>query len=472
MKKCLKNVLKFTFLWLLCFFCVPNVADKASAATRRVMTLTVKSSIQKVTVPIYAEEDWYGYNFRVKKGKENINLAVASEKDTIRVSVAANDKKMIVAKSLPKTAKLTEKSFANSQKKNISFQYMEDDQTYQGSFSYQVTVHKLERKLDSCYVSTSAQGFWPSQDNYLPIQTNFTVNSSNMTGATLRIRILNARGKYVYQKSYTKLTQGGFLRLLWDGKASRNNEAGVKANTYVKAGTYKVEFALICPEKKYASYFKPVVRKKTIKISSKAAAGVSGVASAREIPRLTGNKNVDYMAEQMIKAAGITSNMSQEQKVRSIYHYMTYYFTHVHYGSGTTNKVYYDTSRLKSKINAYRKETDELNKKDKLLYSYNPNAPWEEWNMARRIGVCDDHANIFVILCNHVGIDAGVCRGYYKNLNGTKAGHAWNYAIVDGTKYYYDVDVEIQNRGKGQGDYYWYKKTRSQSEKNHEFVGC
>ena len=83
--------------------------------------------------------------------------------------------------------------------------------------------------------------------------------------------------------------------------------------------------------------------------------------------------------------------------------------------------------------------------------------------MQKRGGVCSDQAAIFVILCNHVGVDAGVCNGYYKNLDGTRAGHSWNYAIVDGKKYYYDVDVEIQNYSKGQGDYYWYKKTLKQA---------
>ncbi|MCD8077335.1 MAG: hypothetical protein LUE63_02955 [Lachnospiraceae bacterium] len=79
------------------------------------------------------------------------------------------------------------------------------------------------------------------------------------------------------------------------------------------------------------------------------------------------------------------------------------------------------------------------------------------------------NAAIFQILCNHVGVEAGICSGYYLNRNGTTAGHSWNCAVVNGVTYYYDVDVEIQNYGKGQGDYYWYKKTKSQSKKNHQY---
>jgi hypothetical protein len=54
-------------------------------------------------------------------------------------------------------------------------------------------------------------------------------------------------------------------------------------------------------------------------------------------------------------------------------------------------------------------------------------------------------------------------------MDGSRPGHSWNYAIIDGTKWYYDVDVEIQNYGKGQGDYYWYRKSRTEAEKTHAF---
>lgn len=86
--------------------------------------------------------------------------------------------------------------------------------------------------------------------------------------------------------------------------------------------------------------------------------------------------------------------------------------------------------------------------------------------MQKRGGVCSDQAEIFAILCRHVGVDAGVCNGYYKNLDGSTPGHSWNYAVVNGRKYYYDVDIEIQNYGKGQGDYYWYKDTGTSEGKS------
>ena len=185
-------------------------------------------------------------------------------------------------------------------------------------------------------------------------------------------------------------------------------------------------------------------------------------------PVFTGDKNVDYIAEKMVKSAGVKKNMSADQKVKRIYHYMTTHFHHVHYhNSGKSYKVYYSLKKYKKQINAYKLKTDALQKKGEIKYNYkNIN---ELWCMQRRIGVCTDHAAIFKILCNHVGVKAEVCRGQYKNRSGKRSPHSWNYAVVNGKKYYYDVDVEIQNYGNGQGDYYWYKKTLSEAKKTHVF---
>lgn len=132
--------------------------------------------------------------------------------------------------------------------------------------------------------------------------------------------------------------------------------------------------------------------------------------------------------------------------------------------------MYYNLASSRKKIDAYKKTTDALYKNGSLIYNYDQALIQRKWCMERRIGVCTDQAAIFKILCNHAGIQAGICSGYYLNRNGTKAPHAWNYAVVGGRTYYYDVDVEIQNYGKGQGDYYWYQKTRSEANRTHKFI--
>jgi len=163
--------------------------------------------------------------------------------------------------------------------------------------------------------------------------------------------------------------------------------------------------------------------------------------------------------------------MSQDEKVRRIYHWMTVNFKHKHADEFVKAKNYYDLTSTKAqkRIKNYKKKTLQNYQNGKLIFGGSSWSSFMAPYMQKRGGVCSDQAAIFVILCNHVGVDAGVCNGYYKNLDGTRAGHSWNYAIVDGKKYYYDVDVEIQNYSKGQGDYYWYKKTLKQAKKNHIF---
>ena len=163
--------------------------------------------------------------------------------------------------------------------------------------------------------------------------------------------------------------------------------------------------------------------------------------------------------------------MSQDEKVRRIYHWMTVNFKHKHADEFVKANNYYDLTSTKAqkRIKNYKKKTLQNYQNGKLIFGGSSWSSFMAPYMQKRGGVCSDQAAIFVILCNHVGVDAGVCNGYYKNLDGTRAGHSWNYAIVDGKKYYYDVDVEIQNYSKGQGDYYWYKKTLKQAKKNHIF---
>lgn len=323
--------------------------------------------------------------------------------------------------------------------------------------------------IESLGVSVSKKGFHPSKGNYLRIKAYIDTSYTDATwgyetscSADIRLRICNSDGKYVFQKKYKNST-GGYLDYKWNGKASKNNKAGVQSGSYVEDGEYTVELTVVPSVESLSTS----TRTCSFLVSSKAKSGKAGLSAAKTLPVLTGNSNVDYMAEQICKAAKVTSSLSDDEKVKRIYHWMTTHQKHAHYYEGGSFKTYYKLSSSKKKIQSYKKTCDKQYKKGKLLYNYSMRN--EEWCMERRIGVCTDHAAIFKILCSHVGVESGICSGYYLNRNGTKASHSWNYAIVNGTTYYYDVDVEIQNYGKGQGDYYWYKKTRTEANVTHEF---
>lgn len=330
-------------------------------------------------------------------------------------------------------------------------------------------------KVTNLVISVGSNGFHPSKYNYLRIKSDIPYSSNG--AVTARLRIYNSAGKYVYQKTVSGIeydiydmlngySSGGYLYdLTWNGKPNKGNEAGLSTSEYVKSGTYKAEMTVW-----YTGKSKSVCSKKTrsFKVSSLGKTGAAGVAEAKTAPILTGDAQIDYMAERMIKSAGVTSTMSDDTKVKTIYHWMTRYFKHKHYDEmSSTDKEYYDLTALKDKIAAYKATNDSLVASGKMVYSFY--GAGEVSNMVHRYGVCSDNSAVFKILLNHVGVEAGICEGYYLNRNGTAVGHTWAFALVNGKHYYYDIDVEIQNYGKGQGDYYWYKKTKTEALKTHEF---
>ena len=301
-----------------------------------------------------------------------------------------------------------------------------------------INPDEIQMSVDSLLTGISSKGFHPSKGNYLSIRAGVSFEHKT-------------------------------IRLDWNGKPSKGNEAGKKPTAYASNGTYKVE--LFYYVEKDQICIKSVTKTKSFKVSSKAPSGSKGLAASTTIPEYTGVDTVDYMAEKMIQSAKIKLTMSQDEKVRRIYHWMTVNFKHKHADEFVKAKNYYDLTSTKAqkRIKNYKKKTLQNYQNGKLIFGGSSWSSFMAPYMQKRGGVCSDQAAIFVILCNHVGVDAGVCNGYYKNLDGTRAGHSWNYAIVDGKKYYYDVDVEIQNYSKGQGDYYWYKKTLKQAKKNHIF---
>lgn len=451
---------------LFAVFFLPQMSVTADAADVKVMTITAAGTKETAEIPVYARDTGYGY-YDFYLDSEGIDLMVAKLDEKINISVTAEKKNIIREDSLSYDVQVTPDTGWYPQRRMISFSYVMKGKTLTDSVGYYITPHMLNRKVVNCHVSESSKGFRPSKSNYLPIETMFKLESYNMSGDNvLQLRILNSGGQYVFKKTYA-VSGTGFLRYKWNGKASKGNEAGVKAGSYVKSGTYRAEVSLLYRENEGTPSYQPLVKTKSFKVSKKASKGTKGLAKANEIPHLTGYKNIDYIAEKMVKSAGVLPTMTEDQKVKRIYHYMTTHFKHVHYSSKEKYKIYYSVKKHKKEISAYRKKSTSAASRGELVYNYA--YPGIQWNMQRRIGVCNDHAAIFALLCNHVGVDAGTCSGYYKNRDGSLAGHTWNYAVVNGKKWYYDIDVEIQNYGKGQGDYYWYKKTKSQANKTHLF---
>lgn len=474
-----------TPLLLLLFFLIPSENASAETISKDIMAVTFSDAKQNITLNITCEtkkkDNYVYYNFSWPEDS-SFRLAKLSGA-SIQVSIQILNSSLIAKDSLDYTKSVSFNNFDGE----INFQYVNSDGELENETLYYPSIFSPKISVESLYVAVPAKGFHPSKNNYITIYTSTNNKDLQLDwneclkdrtySIRTRVRILNAKGKYVYQKTsgetasnveYNSKTniysQKEFYKINWDGKASKNNNASLKSGAYVPYGKYTVEVSVLY---KIGGVTLQSSATQPLTISKTAPSGTKGVKKAKRIPIYTGNANMDYMAEKMCKAAGVKTSMSDEQKVKKIYHYMTTHFKHVH--NTATRKKYYNLTKLKSKIKSFKKSSDKKFTNNKIIYTYLD--PWyAQDSMVHRGGVCDNHAAIFMILCNHVGIEAGRCGGYYKNLNGSLAPHAWNYAVVNGKTYYYDVDVEIQNYKNGQGDYYWYKKTLSQARKTHKFI--
>lgn len=338
--------------------------------------------------------------------------------------------------------------------------------------------------------------------------SSITYTTSSCKNLKMRIRILNSKGKYVYQQTLTNLSRKGTKKLTWNGKASAGNTAKLTASTLVPNGTYRVEVYL---SGKAGKKNRGTTKRTSFKVSRKATTTTPDVTptpsptpsddkvtpaedmetTASGVARLTGDAQLDYMAEMMLREAGVTSSMSADEKVQRIYYWVSHEFKHVH-DSHTNYKKYYNLNALSSEIQAYRASTDRLVAEGKAQYvkliycagikystgAYTDSRHTSFQNTAKlwfnsRVGQCNRTADAFMILCNHAGIEGGVCAGYYLNSNGTKSGHYWNWLRINGAVYYYDVDVQLQNNAKGfRHPYYerWYKANKAMALKYHQFT--
>lgn len=446
-------------------------AKQAHAAENQtaVLQVTVATSVmeKKFDILIYpSSADPTRYLCKTRLDTNSRGIGIADYKEKAKVSVKNLRPDLVDSNSITYEKTIGPASYRYLSG-SVSFKVIGATNTSEGHYMLEIQ----ESPIASLQAATNAssKGFHPSKNNsimlYALVKGDLTYYNfgNTKTRSTISFRILNSAGKAVYTKSWKNAFIYETCGIEWNGKASKGNAAKVKAGKYVKSGTYTYEVNLTC--KRDGKVIAKLSGNTKFKVSYKAAKGVKGRAKAKVLPLYTGDAQVDYMAEKMLKAAGVKSSMSADRKVRKIYSYMTTRFKHNHGDKKFT--VYYNLKKLKSKIAAYKKATDEKVAKGKAYYTHIFDGI--SWNMARRAGVCDHNAAVFMILCNHAGVQASKINGYYKNSDGSLAGHAWNSAVVNGKNYYYDVDIEIQNLGKGQGNYYWYKKTLAQSKKNHKY---
>lgn len=306
-----------------------------------------------------------------------------------------------------------------------------------------------------------------------------------------KVRVLNAAGKTVYL-NIAGTGKGPTFVGYWDGKASAGNKAGLTGGTYVSAGTYKVRAVLYY---KLDGKIKFVQKELTVQTSepktvSTAAKTVSAAAKTTEktaaktttkvktvrepytppvkvsskilptvgakswdwVVQVTGNKQVDYLAE-LICQEILKPGMSEYMRCRRIYAWCVMHFTREG-GKISASKTKYKfdlkSAEAKKAISAYKKQVKAMIKEKTAVVntsdSQTPNGVYPGWfnkrlqGLGKQVGNCTEAAAMFECLCRHAGLECDIIENSLASSHPLH--HFWNVTRIDGKWYYNDARME------------------------------
>lgn len=213
---------------------------------------------------------------------------------------------------------------------------------------------------------------------------------------------------------------------------------------------------------------------------------------------------VDYMADEILESLQI-DGLSDTQKIRKVYDWVIENCNRkdVSYGiSVTRNPFYvsysaYSCDYIYEHINlnqaevdneladyAMKLQTDYKNGKA-AMYNCGPKIAdkYNSWDSADSIndmakyialyheGDCIHFSSLFAILMDHLGYETHLVNGEFINNDGTRSAHTWNYALIDGQYYYFDVRMDHANykrTGKLNHNYFMVSDEETWSKK-HEW---
>ena len=258
---------------------------------------------------------------------------------------------------------------------------------------------------------------------------------------------------------------GGQVPLRWDypkaKKWKSSNKAVATVDKYgLTTGIKKGTTTITAKEGK---------TKYVIKLRVKAAPKIKKVPAKITMMSRKGKKQIytnldelDYLLEVIAQDAGVKAGMSDLKVVRRRYTYMAKKFVYYNEKSliraGYPFPRYYDGEALADKIEDFNKQKAKAVQAGWVSYSrkhvrggtmeiinFSDSSKGEEafadettGRLEYRLGVCDDHAAVFALLCEHLGIKAGIASG---TVNGNP--HAWSWAKIGGKKYYFDTALAI-----------------------------
>ncbi|MBP3633779.1 MAG: S-layer homology domain-containing protein [Oscillospiraceae bacterium] len=84
--------------------------------------------------------------------------------------------------------------------------------------------------------------------------------------------------------------------------------------------------------------------------------------------------------------------------------------------------------------------------------------------MLKMTGSCAAFTSLFTVLLGHMGYDSRQFHGDFINMDGTQVEHTWNYVLIDGTWYWFDIRID---HAIGGGRQYFMKQDTESWAKEH-----
>lgn len=188
---------------------------------------------------------------------------------------------------------------------------------------------------------------------------------------------------------------------------------------------------------------------------------VQAQAASVRAPIYLGVLEADYMAEQILSEIP-TDGLSAENQILAVYDWIIEHCVR----NGWDGQFYFDESAVAlashSAFAAWyhqqvqtgqilvRRDLKEESGTPAGFYDYtsfvmdsNANVGSYAYEMMlKRTGNCAHYAALFALLLSHLGFDSRMIHGQFINRDGSTAEHTWNYVLVDGTYYWFDIRID------------------------------
>ena len=188
---------------------------------------------------------------------------------------------------------------------------------------------------------------------------------------------------------------------------------------------------------------------------------VQAQAASGRVPIYVGSLEADYMAEQIL-AEIPTDGLSAEGQILAVYDWIIEHCKR----DGWDGKLYFDEGQVYSashgefaawyrqQVNAgqilVRRELKSESGTPAGSYDYTSFIMDSSYNvgayayemMLKRTGNCAHYSALFALLLSHLGYDSRMIHGEFINMDGSAVEHTWNYVLIDGQYYWFDIRID------------------------------